>query len=134
MPAHNLAPVDTEQIRQALDRHKSKMKLYLEHCMHCSICAESCFLYNANDRDPQFMPSYKVINSVGVLYRKKGKVDRATLQKMKGIVWRNCALCTRCYCPVGVDVPGMIAFARSILRSQGIHPDFDENGELESWL
>ena len=31
MPVNNLAPVDTEQIRQALDRHKDKMKLYSLH-------------------------------------------------------------------------------------------------------
>jgi len=128
------AAVNTEQIRQLLVRHQAKMKLYLSHCMHCSLCAESCFLFQAHDKDPQYMPSYKVIHSLGVLYRKQGKVTRAELEQMKGIVWRNCALCTRCYCPVGVDIPGMIAFARSILRSQGIHPDFDEQGRMESWL
>jgi Fe-S oxidoreductase len=29
-------------------------------------------------------------------------------------------LCGRCYCPFGIDIPNMISFARSILRSQGI--------------
>ncbi|MBI5528547.1 MAG: (Fe-S)-binding protein [Deltaproteobacteria bacterium] len=127
-------PVDRGQIERALARHKDRMKLYLSHCMHCTLCAESCFMYMSRDKDPQYMPSYKVINSVGVLYRKGPGIGRDDLQKMKGIVWRNCVLCTRCYCPVGVDVPAMIAFARGVLRSQGIHPDFDEQGAMESWL
>jgi len=134
MPAKPKGPADTAQINRMLDSRKGKMKLMLSHCMHCSICAESCFLFMANDKDPQYMPSYKVINSLGKLYKKRGKVSRDELNEMKTIVWRNCVLCTRCYCPVGVDIPSMIAFTRSILRSQGVHPDFDESGEMESWL
>lgn len=126
--------VNSARIKGTLDSQQGKMKLMLSHCVHCSLCAESCFLFTMHDKDPQYMPSYKVINSLGVLYKKKGNVDRATLEKMKKIVWRSCVLCTRCYCPIGVDVPSMIAFARSILRAQGVHPDFDEDGELESWL
>jgi len=30
-------------------------------------------------------------------------------------------LCKRCYCPLGIDSYNMIAFVRSILRSQGIY-------------
>ena len=127
-------PIDREQIARLLTRHKDRMKLYLSHCMRCTLCAESCFLYMSRGKDPRYMPSYKVINSVGVLYRKSARLEREDLERMKGIVWRDCALCTRCYCPVGVDVPGMIAFARGVLRSQGIHPGFDEDGAMESWL
>jgi len=126
--------VDQERIKKMLDARKAKMKRYLSHCVHCSLCAESCFLYMKNDKDPQYMPSYKVINSLGKLYRKRGKVDRTFLEEIKKIVWRNCVLCTRCYCPIGVDVPEMIAFARSICRAEGVHPDFDEQGNMESWL
>jgi len=134
MAGTNNQPVNQKQIKEMLDKHRAKMKLQLSHCVHCTLCAESCFLFNAHDKDPQYMPSYKVINSLGKLYRKRGKVDRAFLEKIKKIVWRNCVLCRRCYCPVGVDIPGMIAFARSICRSQGVHPDFDEQGTMESWL
>ena len=122
-------PVNQDQIRDMLAAQAPRMKRYLSHCMHCSLCAESCFLYMKNDKDPRYMPSYKVLNSLGKLYEKNGRVDRAFLEEIKPIVWKNCALCTRCYCPVGVDVPAMIAFARSICRSQGVYPD-DE----QSWL
>ena len=66
------------------------------------------------------MPSYKVLNSLATLYRKRGRVNRTQLEQMKELIWRNCVLCGRCYCPFGIDLPNMIAFARSILRSQGI--------------
>jgi Fe-S oxidoreductase len=134
MSVHSDKAVDTKQIKKALAKHKNKMKAYLSHCMHCSLCAESCFLFMAHDKDPRYMPSFKVINSVGSLYRKRGNVDRTTLEKIKKIVWKSCVLCTRCYCPVGVDVPDMIAFARGICRSQGVCPEFDETGAMESWL
>ena len=134
MSARSSAPVDTAQIKQRLDARREPMKWMLNHCVHCSLCAESCFMYMANGKDPRYMPSYKVINSLGELYRRKGKVDRAFLEEIKGIVWSNCVLCTRCYCPVGVDVPAMIDFARSICRAQGVHPDFDEKYEQENSL
>lgn len=73
------------------------------------------------------MPSYKVLNTLGKLYRKRGKVSRDELEKMKQLLWRNCALCERCYCPMGVDLPSMIAFARSILRSQGVDGVYPES-------
>jgi Fe-S oxidoreductase len=126
-------PVDTKQIKEMLNRKKGKMKRYLSYCAHCSLCAESCFLYMEHHKDPQYMPSYKAINSLGKLYRNRGKVDRKLLTEMKGVVWRNCVLCGRCYCPIGIHIPSMIAFARSILRSQDVYPQLDE-AFSESWL
>jgi Fe-S oxidoreductase len=125
--------IDAGKIKTMLTGKKGKMKRLLSHCVHCSLCAESCFLYIAHKKDPHYMPSYKVINSLGKLYKKRGDVSRKDLEEMKGIVWRNCVLCGRCYCPIGVHVPSMITFARSICRSQGIYPDTDEPAK-ESWL
>ncbi len=126
-------PVDTEQIKRMLEKKKGKMKRLLSHCVRCTLCAESCFLYMAHDKDPQYMPSYKVIHTLGKLYKKRGRVDRHFLEKIKGIVWRNCVLCRRCYCPVGIDIPSMIAFTRMICRSQGVYPQVNESIS-ESWL
>jgi Fe-S oxidoreductase len=133
IPNPGARPVDTKQIKEMLNRKKGKMKRYLSHCAHCSLCAESCFLYMEHHKDPQYMPSYKAIHSLGKLYRKRGKVDRKLLTEMKGLVWRNCVLCGRCYCPIGIHIPSMIAFARSILRSQDVYPQLDEVYS-ESWL
>jgi heterodisulfide reductase subunit C len=128
-----IKPVDVKKMKEMLNRKKGKMKRYLSYCAHCSLCAESCFLYMAHHQDPQYMPSYKAIHSLGRLYKKRGKVDLKLLTEMKGIVWRNCVLCGRCYCPIGIHIPSMIAFARSILRSQGVYPQLDEVS-AESWL
>jgi len=46
--------------------------------------------------------------------------------RVQELVWEKCVLCTRCYCPFGIDIPGMIAFARSICRSQDVLPTFDQ--------
>ena len=126
-------PIDTEKIKTMLNAKKGKMKRLLSHCVHCSICAESCFLYMLHEKDPQYMPSYKVIHSLGRLYKKRGKVSRKDLETIKPIVWKNCVLCGRCYCPIGIHVPSMIAFARSICRSQGVYPVKD-GPSGESWL
>jgi Fe-S oxidoreductase len=133
MSEPELKPIDREEIKRMLDQKKGKMKRLLSHCVHCSLCAESCFLFMAHDKDPQYMPSYKVIQSLGKLYKKKGTVNREFLERIKGIVWRNCVLCRRCYCPIGIDVPSMIAFARAICRSQGVYPQQD-GVPTESWL
>src|SRR4030042_136051 len=133
MAHQEVKPVDTKKIREMLAREKGKMKRYLSFCAHCSLCAESCFLYMAHNKDPQYMPSYKAIRSLGKLYGKRGKVDRKFLNEIKGIVWRNCVLCGRFYCPIGIHIPSMIAFTRSILRSQDVYPQLDEVSS-ESWL
>jgi Fe-S oxidoreductase len=133
MSEPELKPIDREEIKRMLDQKKGKMKRLLSHCVHCSLCAESCFLFMAHDKDPQYMPSYKAIHSLGKLYKKKGAVNRDFLERIKGIVWRNCVLCRRCYCPIGIDIPGMIAFTRAICRSQDVYPQ-PEGVPTESWL
>lgn len=121
MHQHKQQPVDSGTIRELLGQKKSRMKLCLAACASCSLCAESCFLFMSHDKDPRYMPSYKAVHSLGRLYRKRGKVSRGQLEEMKELVYKNCVLCGRCYCPFGIDIPNMIAFARTILRSQGIY-------------
>lgn len=113
-------------IKEILDANRAKMKLWLKVCAHCSLCAESCFLYMTKGRDPKYMPSHKFINSIGTLYKKKGRVDRACLEAIGDIVWNRCVLCTRCYCPFGIDIPEMIALGRKICRTQDIYRRYDE--------
>jgi len=116
--------IDTEEIKAILDARKEKMKLSLKVCAHCSLCAESCFLFTSTN-DPKYMPSHKFINSIGKLYKKKGKIDRAGLEEIGDIVFNRCVLCTRCYCPFGIDIPNMISVGREICRTQGIFRKYD---------
>ena len=121
----NTAGVDSDSIRKIMDEKKAKMKLSLKACAHCTLCAESCFLFMGRNKDPKYMPSYKFLNSIGVLYKNKGNVDKNTLGEIRDVVWERCVLCTRCYCPLGIDIPEMIALARRICRSQGVYPQYD---------
>ncbi|MBF0101962.1 MAG: 4Fe-4S dicluster domain-containing protein [Desulfobacterales bacterium] len=118
--------VQSQDTCQLLNTFKDKMTLSLKVCAHCTLCAESCFMFMKNNKDPHYMPSYKFINSIGVIYKKKGNLKRNDLEKMKDIVWKHCVLCTRCYCPIGIDIPSMISTARSYCRAQGVYPEFDE--------
>jgi Fe-S oxidoreductase len=136
MPEDAKKPVDVNQIREMLNQKKARMKLCLRACAGCTLCAESCFRFMGSGQDPRYMPSYKILNSLGILYKKKGKVSREQLEQMKELVWGHCALCERCYCPLGIDLPNMVAFTRSILRSQGVSGVYphslgapDENGQ-----
>ena len=118
--------VNPAEIVEILERRKAKMKTALKVCAHCSLCADSCFLYHVNGRDPRYMPSHKFINSVGRLYKKKGRVSPAEMETIRDIVWKRCVLCTRCYCPLGIDIPEMISLGRDICRSQDVYRTWDE--------
>lgn len=122
----NTSGVDVKQVKAILYTRKAKMTLSLKACAHCSLCAESCFLFMARNQDPQYMPSYKFIQSIGLLYQRKGQVDLMELKEMRAVIWERCVLCTRCYCPLGIDIPDMIALARQVCRSQGVYPDYEE--------
>ena len=120
MTETTLRPIDVKKIQQMLTLKKHKMKALLSFCVHCGLCAESCFLYR-NHLDPKYVPAYKAINSLGKIYKQKGRVDRKQLEEMKELIFKNCVLCGRCYCPLGIDIPSMISLARTICRSQGVY-------------
>ncbi|HMB30245.1 MAG TPA: 4Fe-4S dicluster domain-containing protein [Desulfohalobiaceae bacterium] len=117
--------IDSQQIKAVLKKNKAKIKKSLSLCAHCSMCAESCFLFMNHDQDPKYMPSHKIMNSLGYLYKKKGKVNEEEMESIKDIVWNRCVLCTRCYCPLGIDIPDLISLTRKICRSQGIYFTYD---------
>ncbi len=130
------ADINGAAVWTLLEKHKFAMRMALRVCAHCGLCAESCFLYVARDRRPEYMPSHKFIHTLGTLYRKKGHVRREELESMCHIAWRRCVLCTRCYCPLGINIPEMIALVRRICRSQNVVPDFENAsgwGKTNPW-
>jgi len=119
-------PVDVKQIKALLEANDSaRIRTWLSICSRCGLCAESCFFYLANNRDPRLSPAYKFKNTLGLMYRKKGNVDRQFLKKCYDIIWGECTTCKRCsmYCPFGIDIATLIATARTICFSQGIVPE-----------
>jgi ferredoxin len=133
-PIKKLAPprapdsqaVDVEHIKYLLDHKKTQMKVMMTFCSRCSNCADSCFMYRKTG-DPSYIPSHKVFNSIGKLYRRRGQVSYGELEEIADTVWNKCVLCERCYCPVGLKIPDMIALGRSICRSQGIYRTHDDS-------
>jgi len=117
--------VDPDGIRAMLRQNAPEIKLFFTACIHCTYCADTCFLQRNNPDDPSYMPSHKVIHSVGKLYKKRGRVTREELEEIRDILWDKCALCTRCVCPLQLNIPGMIALGRDICRSQGAAARFD---------
>lgn len=119
-------PVNTNKIKQILSANDSaRIRTWLSLCARCGLCAESCFFYLANDKDPKFSPAYKFKNTLGEMYRRKGEVDRDFLKKCYDILWGECTTCKRCslFCPFGIDIATMIATARTVCWSQGIVPE-----------
>ncbi len=126
------SPVDVKKIQSILREHRMEISMSLKVCAHCSLCADSCFLYRCRQQKPEYMPSHKFLNSLGVIHRKKGRVTRQELESMAGIVWERCVLCTRCYCPLGINIPHLISLTRCICRSQGIFHEYNGGTGLHS--
>jgi Fe-S oxidoreductase len=131
---HPEVRLDTKKIREMLDANNgARIRTWLNICASCGLCAESCFVYLGNDRNPKLSPAYKFRHTLGEMYRRKGKVDVAFLESCFDILWLQCTMCKRCamYCPFGIDVASMIALARGICHSQGVTPqslvEFVEN-------
>jgi len=119
-------PVNVKQIKTLLEANDgARIRTWLSICSRCGLCAESCFFYLANNRDPRLSPAYKFKNTLGLMYRKKGNVDREFLKKCYDIIWGECTTCKRCsmYCPFGIDIATLIATARSVCFSQGLVPE-----------
>lgn len=119
-------PVDVAKIRSILKTNDgARMRSWLSICARCGLCADSCFFYTANNKDPKLSPAYKVINTVGKMYRKKGRVSRQWLLEAKEVLWGQCTMCRRCslFCPFGIDMATMIGVGRAVCNSMGILPD-----------
>jgi Fe-S oxidoreductase len=127
-------PIDTPKARQILDAHGgARIRTWMSICSRCGLCAKSCFVYLSNDRDLRLSPAYKVRYSLNEMHRRKGRFDRAFLEKAYEICWLQCTMCKRCsiYCPFGIDIASMIMAARNVCYSQGVRAgrlaEFTEN-------
>jgi Fe-S oxidoreductase len=125
-PPTTPAPVDTRRLRQLLEANDSaRVRTWLNICSRCGLCAESCFVYLSNDRDPRLSPAYKVKRTLGEMVRRKGRVDRAFLEGCLAPLWLQCTTCKRCsmYCPFGIDIATLMSLGRQLCYSQGVVPD-----------
>jgi len=108
------------RIQRVIEGKKGMIQLSLQACVHCALCAESCFMFQQSGGDPTYTPSYKAINSIGRIWKKKGRLTDAEFERIRELVWDKCVLCMRCYCPIGISVPSLIAAARCACRERGV--------------
>ncbi|MCF8070202.1 MAG: 4Fe-4S dicluster domain-containing protein [Desulfobacterales bacterium] len=117
--------VDSDAIQATLQKTlKSRLKTWLEVCAHCGLCADSCFFYIANNRDPKQVPSYKIQSTLGEIVKKKGKVTNEFMRHVMDTAWGKCTCCNRCatYCPFGIDMGVMFSYLRGLCFTQGFIP------------
>jgi len=103
---------------------KSRMRTWLEICAHCGLCADSCFFYLSNNKDPRQVPSYKIQSTLGEIVKRKGDVDNAFMRYVMDTAWGKCTCCNRCgtYCPFGIDMGVMFSYVRGLCFTQGFVP------------
>ena len=117
--------VDVEKLQASLKASlKSRTKTWLDMCAHCGLCADACFLYEVNDKDPKQVPSYKIQSTLGEMVKKNGNVTNEFMRHCMDVAWSQCTCCNRCgtYCPHGIDMGIMFGYLRGLLCSQGFVP------------
>jgi len=114
-------------IQGALDRETAaRLKVYLETCVRCGLCANACHTYLSRDRDPDYAPVAKVRNTIGTMVDRRGRVDGEFLRNAARIAFTECGACRRCsaYCPFGIDISYLIMTVRRICNLLGIVPQY----------
>ena len=98
--------VDRDKLWTSIQKTcKSRMKTWLSVCARCGLCADSCFLYLVNDRNPEQVPSYKIHSTLGEIVKRKGDVDNAFMRHAMEVAWSRCTcwpLATTCWCGAGL--------------------------------
>jgi len=104
----------------------ARLKVYLETCVHCGLCAEACHTYLSRDRDPDYAPVAKVKDTLWEMVKRKGKVDKAFMRRAARIAFTECGACRRCsmYCPFGIDIAYLIMVVRRICNLLGVVPQY----------
>ncbi len=117
--------VDTTKFKNTLKASlNSRMKTWLNICTHCGLCADSCFFYLADKKNPKQVPSYKIQSTLGEIVKRNGEVDTEFMMKTMDVAWGQCTCCNRCgmYCPFGIDMGVMFGYLRGLCYSQGFVP------------
>ncbi len=117
--------VDKEKLKAALKATcKSRFHTWLDLCSHCAMCADSCFIYLSNKRDPKQVPSYKIQSTLGEIVKRNGNVDNEFMRHCMDVAWSQCTCCNRCgsFCPYGIDMGIMFSYLRGLCFSQGFVP------------
>jgi Fe-S oxidoreductase len=117
--------VDVEKLQKSLQSSlKSRLRTWLEICAHCGYCADTCFFYLANRKDPTQVPAYKIQSTLGQIVKKNGNVTNEHMRYCMDVAWAKCTCCNRCgtFCPYGIDMGVMFSYLRGLCFGQGFVP------------
>ena len=130
-----------ELFKKKLD---GKLRTYLNSCVHCGLCSESCHYYLATG-DDRFIPGRKVDQIAG-LYRRyytllgriipgwtgARKLNDKSVEEIVDIAFGACTMCGRCslHCSIGIDISFLVRTTRSMLNeldlvSEGLQSTVD---------
>jgi Fe-S oxidoreductase len=129
-----------EQLKKAEESFKQlldyKTVAYLQSCVNCGLCADSCHYYLASS-EFEAIPAYKLklVSSVfrnyltrsSILVKKSkndGGLNIQMVERWVDSLFGRCSLCGRCTlnCPLGINLTSMIRLARTILASIDLVP------------
>lgn len=135
-----LSHLTPEERDKALATFRSKIDAsaaaYLNACVHCGLCADSCHYYLANG-EAESVPAYKLGLVQGLFeeqYSVLGKLfpflkgaqpfDSKEAEEWVDVLYGRCTMCGRCSlnCTVGINIHGLIRAGRSTLASIGLVP------------
>jgi Fe-S oxidoreductase len=130
-----------EDIKRVLDVFNEKLdfekSVYLNSCVHCGLCADSCHYYLA-DNDIKSIPAYKVklisqvynwynsfLGRAFVNLKDAKELNNAMIQEWVDTLYGRCTLCGRCAinCSIGLNITDLIRMARGALSAIGLIPD-----------
>lgn len=132
-----LARVDEAKIKRAIDwvlkkEASARLRVFVETCMRCGMCTNSCHHYLGHEGDPTYAPAAKVKQTIWDILEKKGNVSKEDIKKYARIAFSECNLCRRCvqYCPFGIDIAYLIALVRRICCLIGAVPQYIQDQAL----
>lgn len=130
----------SENINKALkvltEPQNSKLITYLNSCVHCGLCAESCLYYLAT-KEERYIPAYKV-DLISSIYKRyctfTGKhfpgltgakdLDETMTKEMIDQLFGSCTLCGRCtkHCSIGIDIAYLVKEGRKMISKMDLIP------------
>ncbi|MBN2567964.1 MAG: (Fe-S)-binding protein [Deltaproteobacteria bacterium] len=123
-----LTPEKIEEVinKVLTEETAARLKVYMQSCVHCGLCAEACHFCLSHDNDPRFSPVGKVKQTLWEILQRKGKVTPQFIRECARIVFTECNVCRRCsmYCPFGIDIAYLLLVVRRICSLLGVVPQY----------
>lgn len=123
-------------LRAFRDKTTQEYAAYLNSCVRCGLCAESCHYYLTH-QDIKSLPVYK-LSLVTKIFKKyfsflgkiaprwigAEKLDSVMIQEWIDSLFGRCTLCGRCSlnCTMGINIPYLIRTARGALAAIDLVP------------